>query len=116
MGIQYQITPPLHRLIAAIAVIEYHPSEYHPSLIPPGLTLDITIPAVGNNNAPVFTDGDDTTRAVAENTAAGTNIGAAVAATDADTGDTLTYHLGGTDAASFGIVRNIRAAPNQGCT
>ena len=55
------------------------------------------------NNAPVFDDGDDTTRSVAENTVANTNIGTAVAATDADTGDTLTYTLTGTDAASFGI-------------
>ena len=81
---------PLRRLIAAIAGIENHP----------GLTLDIVIPA---NNAPVFTDGSSTTRAVAENTASGQNIGAAVAATDADSGDTLTYSLGGTDAASFNI-------------
>ena len=39
----------------------------------------------------------------AENTASGQNIGTAVAATDADN-DTLTYILGGTDAASFSIV------------
>ena len=44
-----------------------------------------------------------TTRSVAENTAANTNIGSAVSATDTDN-DTLTYSLGGTDAASFGIV------------
>ena len=47
--------------------------------------------------------GDSTTRTVAENTATGTNIGNAIAATDADN-DTLTYTLGGTDAAAFGIV------------
>ena len=55
------------------------------------------------NNAPVFTEGTSTTRSVAENTAASTNIGTAVAATDADSGDTLRYTLGGTDAASFAI-------------
>ena len=55
-------------------------------------------------NVPIFTEGSSTTRTVAENTEANTNIGAAVAATDADTGDTLTYTLGGIDAASFGIV------------
>ena len=88
---------PLHRLKAAIEVIEDHP----------GLTLDITILAVPNpnNNAPTFTDGTSTTRSIAESTASGENIGTAVSATDADTGDTLTYHLGGADAASFGIVR-----------
>ena len=56
------------------------------------------------NNAPAFTDGNATARSVAENTATGTDIGAAVAATDADSGDTLTYSLGGTDASSFDIV------------
>ncbi len=53
---------------------------------------------------PVFTDGDTTTRSVAENSGRGTNVGTPVAATDANTGDTLTYTLGGTDAASFSIV------------
>ena len=57
----------------------------------------------GVNNAPTFTDGDTATRSVAENTAAGTDIGNAVSATDDDAGDTLTYTLGGTDVASFGI-------------
>ena len=44
-----------------------------------------------------------TTREVAENTATETNVGDPVTATDTD-GDTLTYSLGGTDAASFTIV------------
>ena len=56
------------------------------------------------NSAPTFTEGTSTTRSVAENTASGQNIGAPVTATDADTSDTLTYALGGTDAAAFGIV------------
>ena len=86
---------PLRRLKTAIAVIEGHS----------GLTLDITIPAVSNSNVPVFSEGDSTIRSIAENTDSGTNIGSSVAATDADTTDTLTYHLGGTDASSFSIVR-----------
>ncbi len=54
-----------------------------------------------SNNAPVF-DPDTATRTIAENTAAGTAIGAVIPeATDADTGDTLTYSMEGTDAASF---------------
>ena len=87
---------PLRRLKAAIAVIEGHR----------GLTLDITIPEVRSpNNAPVFTDGGSATRSVAENTASGENIGAAIAATDADTDDTLTYTLSGDpDAGAFRIV------------
>ena len=59
--------------------------------------------ASGANSAPVFAD-DSTTRSVAENTAAGQDVGAVVTATDTD-GDTLTYTLEGTDAASFDIVR-----------
>ena len=54
------------------------------------------------NVAPVFTDGAVTTRLVAENTAAGQNVGTAVAATDTED-DTVSYTLGGADAASFAI-------------
>ena len=49
----------------------------------------------------MFTDGSSTTRAVQEGTGSGGDIGPAVAATDADEEDTLTYTLGGTDAASL---------------
>ena len=69
------------------------------TVIPAGTTV-----IAGTNNAPVFTDDTSTTRSIAENTAAGQHIGTAVAATDADSGDTLTYTLGGTDAVSFSIV------------
>ncbi len=68
------------------------------------ITVTITITDVVENVAPVFTDGATTTRSIAENTAAGTNIGSPVAATDANTSDTLTYTLTGTDANSFSIV------------
>ena len=54
-------------------------------------------------SVPVFTDSDPASRSVPENSRALTNVGALVAATDADFGDTLTYSLGGTDAASFDI-------------
>ena len=54
------------------------------------------------NTAPTFPSAT-TTRDVAENTAAGQNVGAAVTAADADAGDTLAYSLEGTGAASFGI-------------
>ena len=62
--------------------------------------------AAAANNAPEFTEGTSTTRSVAENTPSGANIGAPVAATDADSGDTLRYTLVwyGTDMASFAIV------------
>ncbi len=68
------------------------------------ITVTINVTDVSENQAPVFTDGTSTTRSIPEDTAAGQNIGTAVAATDADSGDSLTYTLGGTDAASFAIV------------
>ncbi len=64
-----------------------------------GLPIEVIPPL---NSPPVFSDGATTTRTVAENTVANTNIGAAVAATDREN-DTLTYTLGGTDAASFDV-------------
>ena len=47
-------------------------------------TIDVTINVtdVNENRAPVFTDGSTTTRAVAENTGTGQDIGSAIAATD----------------------------------
>ena len=51
--------------------------------------------------APAFPASETGTRSIPENTAAGQNIGAAVAAEDPDDGHTLTYSLGGTDADSF---------------
>ncbi len=68
-----------------------------------GRTESLAITVRGHlNSAPVFADAT-VTRSIPENTAASQNVGAAVAATDADTSDMLTYTLGGTDAASFTI-------------
>ncbi len=67
------------------------------------ISVTINVTDVAENRAPVFVEGSRTTRTIAENTPAGENIGSPVAARDADE-DTLTYTLGGTDAASFGIV------------
>ena len=97
-------------------------ANYDPSTAPDA-TIDVTItltaasavtpPSGGgggggggapSNRSPSFADGAATTRSVAENTAAGQDIGAPLAAVDPDRGDTLTYTLGGTDAASFDIV------------
>ena len=66
-------------------------------------TITVTINVTDANDAPIFTDGESTSRSVAEDTATGNNIGSVVAATDADN-DTLTYSLSGTDVESFGIV------------
>ena len=71
------------------------------------ITVTITVTDVNEtpaNRAPVFTEGASTTRTVElppkpENPG-DLDIGAPLFATDAD-GDTLTYTLGGTDAALF---------------
>jgi hypothetical protein len=55
------------------------------------------------NNPPMFTDGDSTTRSIAENMPGGTEVGSAISATDSDNSDTLRYSLSGTDAGSFSI-------------
>ena len=49
----------------------------------------------------MFTDGTSATRSVSASASAGTSIGQPVRATDADSGDTLTYSLEGRDAALF---------------
>ena len=60
------------------------------------------------NNAPVFSP-TTATREVAENSAAGTSVGAVIPeATDSDSGDTLTYSMEGTDAASFAFDASTR--------
>ena len=52
-----------------------------------------TIARIASSGAPTFTEGAATSRAVAEETAKGTNIGRPVAATDNDTAEKLTYWL-----------------------
>ena len=64
------------------------------------LSVKVTVTDV--NEAPEFA-GQTATRSIGENTAAGENIGDPITATDDDDA-TLTYTLGGTDAASFDIV------------
>ena len=59
--------------------------------------------APGANNQPVFSEGASATRSVSASSPAGGSIGDPVTATDADSGDTLTYSLEGRDAANFDI-------------
>ena len=54
------------------------------------------------NEPPVFTEGANTQRSVAEDAANPTNLGSPVSATDPD-GDTLIYALEGPDASSFSL-------------
>ena len=72
-----------------------------PSDASDSITVTITVNDV--EEAPEFPAGESGARSVAENTAAGRNIGGPVAATDDDDAS-LTYALGGTDAGSFNIV------------
>ncbi len=53
--------------------------------------------------SPSFPATESGERSVAENTAAGMDIGDPFQATDPDTGDSVSYSLGGVDAASFAI-------------
>ena len=66
--------------------------------------LPVSITVTNVNEAPAFPSGESGERAVDENTSARVDIGVAIAATDPDQGDTLTYSLDTTGAASFGIV------------
>ena len=65
---------------------------------------DVIVTVTNVNERPEFLSTETGTRSLAENTVAGQPIGVPVTATDPDNGDTLTYTLGGTDAASFDIV------------
>ena len=69
------------------------------------VTVGGTTPPPTPNQPPVFSEGTNTTRSIAENTGAGQNIGNPVSATDGD-GDRLTYSLEGTDARAFTILSN----------
>ena len=86
-------------MLAEMPILDYGPLRRLKAANP---TIEILYLNL-NNSLPVFTDGDTTTRTVAENTASGQNIGAPVSATDANPNDDLTYTLGGTDAAAFDI-------------
>ena len=66
-------------------------------------TRDVTVTVTDVNESPQFPQTETGARSVAENTPAGQDIGLPVAADDPDTDATLTYTLGGTDAASFSI-------------
>ena len=68
----------------------------------PGGRTDTATTAARGNAAPVFDEGESATRTLAENAAAGEDVGAPLTATDSD-GDTLTYTLAGADADSFDI-------------
>ena len=65
-------------------------------------SIEVAILVTDANDPPSF-DPTDNMRSVAENAEPGQPIGDPVQSTDPDPGDTLTYSLGGTDAAAFDI-------------
>ena len=65
-------------------------------------TITVTINVTDVNEAPVYAS-ESVSLDIPENAAVNTNIGGPLSATDPE-GDSLTYTLGGTDAASFSIV------------
>ena len=70
-------------------------------------------PAAGSNGSACFLKGATTVRSAEENTAAGQAIGTVVGAANADD-DTLTYTLGGADAAHFSIVASTGQLSTKG--
>ena len=68
-------------------------------------TITVTILVANRNEAPEFPSSETGMRSVDENTVAGVNIGAPVAATD-DDDDPLTYSLDVPSRATFDIVAN----------
>ena len=85
---------------ASIGSLSSIPSTHEGYELSKGGTLNVIS---GDNAAPVFNESGTVTRTIAEGNRLNRNIGSPVTATDADN-ETLTYTLGGTDAASFSIV------------
>ena len=85
---------------AAVAGVQTASFTLDPNA-PGDYNIPVTINVTDVNEIPEF-PGPTASRSVAENSAAGTNVGAAVTATDPE-GDTLTYSMSGTDASSFNI-------------
>ena len=65
------------------------------------ITVNITVTDV--NEAPTFTEGDETTREIEEMAAVGANVGNPVSATDADMDETLEYSLNDNEDDAFEI-------------
>ena len=105
------LTAPSDNCGAAITHYDYSSDDgsntYSQSSLATGAEyrLDSSFPSASTtttNTAPSF-GATALTRRVYENVVVGTHVGAPVTATDADAGDTITYSLGGTNAASFAI-------------
>ena len=76
---------------------------------------DNNAPEFADDQDPVAIDGDqaDAARKVAENTEAGENIGAPVAATDADSDQRLTYTLGARSPLTHVLRHRLGDGPDE---
>ncbi len=92
----YSVTVTVTAAVAQVQSFSLAPNA------PGDYVIPVTITVTDVNEPPLFSD-DTATRSIAENSSAGTNIGAAVAAGADPEGDTLTYSLTGTDASKFEI-------------
>ena len=77
---------------------ETHVRELDPNADNNGATVTVTPPAVANKPPTFYV-----ARAIAENSAAGTDVGAVITAGDPNSGDTLTYTITGTGANLFTV-------------
>ena len=77
-------------------------------------TLHVTVTVTDENEPPAFAE-ETAAHSIAENTAAGQNIGTPVPATDPDDGATLTYTLGIEDRCRvLRHRRHVRPVADQG--
>ena len=90
-----------YTLASLTAGSEYRFEASHDNTFPSASTQQEDFTTV-DNSAPSFVSAT-ATRQVDENTPAGLDVGLPVTGTDADVGDTITYSLSGTNAASFAI-------------
>jgi len=90
------VSIPLSRGVNEVT-IAITPTDATPAAL---YTVTVTRPG---NEPPFFEQGEATTRGVARGAALDTLVGPPITATDSDSGDTLTYSLGGVDMAHFSI-------------
>ena len=98
------------------ATASYADPESSPAS-PEKTASEVTSGPIGASNSEPTFSSSTATRTLPENSAAGVNVvGGTVAATDSDSGDTLTYSLSGTDAGSFEIDSNGQLKTKTGVT
>ena len=98
------------------ATASYNDPESSPAS-PKKTASEVTSGPIGASNSEPTFSSSTATRTLPENSAAGVSVvGGTVAATDSDSGDTLTYSLSGTDAGSFEIDSNGQLKTKTGVT